>query len=121
MYITFLWLHIQKLICSSKIFWTGSVPESCLSQDGRSKGNKNIYFSIPHISVKHLFLFFVAYALVRFAFLCFISAIEIVVQIIEHFLVVEQSNSLIIRYLLEKVTDCTNFGLPTVGTDCIVS
>jgi hypothetical protein len=85
------------------------------------KGNKSIYFSIPHISVKHLFSLSVAYVLTCFACLCFISGIEIVVQIFEHFLVVEQSNSLIIRYLLEKVTDCTNFALPTVGTDCIVS
>jgi hypothetical protein len=45
------------------------------------EGNQNIYFSIPHVSVKHLF---VAYVLISFAFLCFISGIEIV-QIFEHF------------------------------------
>jgi hypothetical protein len=84
------------------------------------EGNQNIFFSIPHISVKHLFVFFVACVLISFAFLCFISGIEIV-QVFEHFLVDQQSNFLIIRYLLEKVTDCINFALPAVGTDCIVS
>jgi hypothetical protein len=48
--------------------------------------NKNIYFSIPHISVKHFFFnFFVSYVLIHFACLCFISGIEIVVQNFEHF------------------------------------
>jgi hypothetical protein len=83
--------------------------------------NKNIYFSIPHISVIHIFLFFCCICTHPFCLLVFHFRHWNCCTNFWTFLVVEQSNSLIVRHLLEKVTDCTDFTLPAVGTDCIVS